>query len=200
MKKIILILFSALLMLGNFSCDKEEVNGKKRVELLPGDFPLATSGSSVSMTDLDNVSAALGHESPSSRSLAYTSATIFNNANQPCLYILNFNEGGWAIVSATRKFKPVIAMSSTGCFDLGSQLPDGLEIWKSEMIETVSKVEEKLSPEKIKEYENEWDRISPRSAAQPLTDHYSYTPQFSSDFNLTDYNSLRSIMDDCISN
>ena len=43
-------------------------------------------------------------------------------------------KGGWAVVSTTRKYKPILAFSDTGSMDLNNSIPEGLDIWKENMI------------------------------------------------------------------
>ena len=42
--------------------------------------------------------------------------TIKDQSNDPLIYVMNYPEGGWAIVSATRNFYPVLAFSDKNSF------------------------------------------------------------------------------------
>ena len=62
--------------------------------------------------------------------------TIANKMGQPIAYVVNNDEGGWVIVSATTDYHPILAYSDdeTGRFDVSSGLTNtGLSIWVDEI-------------------------------------------------------------------
>ena len=48
------------------------------------------------------------------------------------MHVVNYPEGGWAIISATRDYFPVLAHSDEGYFDLETVSLSGVEIWMAE--------------------------------------------------------------------
>lgn len=123
----------------------------------------SSQNAEISESDLDNISSILGHGN--SRSQTYEASVVYSENSLPCLYVLNFNDGGWAVVSATRNYKPILAFSSTGSIDLNEILPEGLDIWKESMVQTISNIEKVVPEDSIKLYRSEWERISPMSVS-----------------------------------
>lgn len=65
-------------------------------------------------------------------------STLKNRDGIPLLYIVNFqNNSGFVIVSATKKYKPILAYADTGSFDL-SNLPNGVSDWVNTLKESIS--------------------------------------------------------------
>ena len=56
---------------------------------------------------------------------------VKDQSNDPIMYIVNYPEGGWAIVSATRNFYPVLAYSDENSFELSSDMGP-VEAWIAE--------------------------------------------------------------------
>ena len=54
--------------------------------------------------------------------------TIFGDAGSPLLFIFNFEDGGFVIVSADKNVKPILAYSTTGAFLMGEVNPTA-ESW-----------------------------------------------------------------------
>ncbi|MDR2911095.1 MAG: Spi family protease inhibitor, partial [Bacteroidales bacterium] len=53
------------------------------------------------------------------------------------MYVINYPEGGWAIVSATRNYFPVLAHSDKGSFDLETASKSGVSVWMAETKEAM---------------------------------------------------------------
>lgn len=157
----------------------------------------------VTISDLDNLVKDL-HPSES-RAGGYTISTITDEKGQPCIYAINYSQGGWVLVSATKKYQPVIARNDEGYFNVSDSMPGGLEMWKDNMVSLISDVDSYVPQDTIELYKKEWAHISPQPAAVESSmsrsaqiDHYTDAPVFSSDFTQADYNRLRSIMADTI--
>ncbi len=197
MNRVILFLILPFLL---FSCTQDEPFPNTKHEVNPA---LATNNdeNEVTYTDLDNF---VKRFKPSgSRSNGYTLSTINNEAGEPAIYILNFDEGGWALISATKKYQPLLAFNDEGSFTINESMPGGVKLWKDAMVEYISKVEDILPEDSIAGFKSEWNAISPNPSPGPISpqvDHYIDSPFFHSDFTQEDYKRLRGIMADSIAN
>ncbi|MDR2911603.1 MAG: C10 family peptidase [Bacteroidales bacterium] len=59
------------------------------------------------------------------------------NGGNPAMYVVNYPEGGWAIVSATRNYFPVLAHSDKGSFNLENISESGVSVWMAETKEAM---------------------------------------------------------------
>lgn len=59
--------------------------------------------------------------------------TITNQVGQPIAYVVNNDEGGWVIVSATTDYHPVLAYSDSGTFDMQGIENTGVSVWINEI-------------------------------------------------------------------
>ena len=75
-------------------------------------------------TGINNVSRA------NAENLEYEQETIYTE-NKPQMYVFNFDEGGFVLVSATKKYFPILAYSEDGTFTTGKE-PIGLKMWLEE--------------------------------------------------------------------
>lgn len=65
-------------------------------------------------------------------------ATIDGEDGIALAYIINYSDDGWVIVSATKKYYPILAYAETGRFSLDGQSDnDGLSIWVSEISQAI---------------------------------------------------------------
>lgn len=162
----------------------------------------------VTCNDLDNL--VKGFNPSKSRAGGYTVSAIADSKGTPCIYVLNFNQGGWALVSATRKYQPILAHNDKGSFDVYGNMPGGLMLWKENTVNTISDVDNMVPQDTIEMYKKEWSAISPivrlqgASASDGVTrpksrvDHWTDAPVFHSDFTREDYDRLLGIMADTI--
>lgn len=204
MKKLILL----PLLLLFYSCAQDEpAPVTDSVDFTP--FSAAVQDeNSVTCNDLDNL--VKGSNPSKSRAGGYTVSTIADSKGTPCIYVLNFNQGGWALVSATRKYQPILAHNDKGSFDVNGNMPGGLMLWKENTVNTISEVDNLVPQDTIEMYKKEWSAISPiarlqgASSSEGVTrptsrvDHWTDAPVFHSDFTREDYDRLRGIMADSI--
>ena len=61
--------------------------------------------------------------------------TIFEKG-EPLMYVLNYSDGGFVIVSATKEFYPILAYSEDNNFDMSSSL-SGVEKWLNDTKEAI---------------------------------------------------------------
>jgi len=68
--------------------------------------------------------------------LANASVETVMDKNNPSMYVVNYPEGGWVIVGATRNYYPVLAYSDEGNFELNTEII-GLNGWLKETQEAI---------------------------------------------------------------
>lgn len=92
------------------------------------------------------------------------------DANEiPLFYIVNYsNDQGFIIISAKQNYKPVLAYSDKGHFDMANTGQTGVSIWLKEQQITISAIDE--LPDSIQaRYRAMWDRYNTRKEPLPQT-------------------------------
>ncbi len=56
-------------------------------------------------------------------------AIAIPDSDNPSYYIVNYQEGGWAVISADKRIEPVMAYAENGKISLDDQIPGGLIEW-----------------------------------------------------------------------
>lgn len=74
---------------------------------------------------------------PATRSSAEAESINDSNGN-PMVYVVNFNEGGFCIVSATKDYYPILAYSDEGRFSVSDIDNTGVSIWIEETEDAIS--------------------------------------------------------------
>lgn len=70
-----------------------------------------------------------------------------DEAGEPLMYVVNYSDGGFVIVSATRDYMPVLAYSNEGRFDISS-IEGGLGLWLDETKASV--IESGAKPDSVR--------------------------------------------------
>ena len=87
----------------------------------------------------------------------YTVSTIIDKMGKPAIYVVNYaNNGGFVLMSATKKFTPVLAYSQSGNYSLTGNVPDGVRTWQSGMVGTIAAVES-LPDDSTGRYVDQWN-------------------------------------------
>ncbi len=102
----------------------------------------------VSRTDIQNVLNGLTSSKPSCRKMRaktqskqYTIATIIDKLGNPAIYVINYaNDGGFVLVSATKKFTPVLAYAQSGNYSIAGVAPEGVRSWQEGMVSAIATV------------------------------------------------------------
>ncbi len=102
----------------------------------------------VSRTDIQNVLNGLTANKPSCRKMRaktqskqYTIATIIDKLGNPAIYVINYaNDGGFVLVSATKKFTPVLAYAQSGNYSIAGVAPEGVRSWQEGMVDAIATV------------------------------------------------------------
>lgn len=99
----------------------------------------------------------------------YTVNTIFDANGNPAINVVNFdNNGGFLLVSASKKHYPILAHSDKGHFSISNlDKPDEVAFWQSYMIESIinaevssDSIDSTWEPFLEKEQKPEFERIS----------------------------------------
>lgn len=67
--------------------------------------------------------------------------SVLGNDDKPLFYVVNYEQGGFLIMSADNRIYPVLAFSKTGAFPLNeNEYPSGLVDWMLDVMEYIEKV------------------------------------------------------------
>lgn len=105
-----------------------------------------------------------GKETPLKLSRAMNDVEFIKGENNTLLaYVINYDEGGWAIVSATKDYYPILAYSDTLKFQLDySEANLGLDIWIEEMSQAIKSSHE-LDSQASAQIALEWQKYTPET-------------------------------------
>ena len=125
--KIILI---TILCLGIISCSVEDINTSSISTEMEQDFHYVSSDEAIiianSFVQENGVIPVIKSEDLK----IMNHYSINDSSNQPLLHVINYDRGGFAIVSADDRLQPIQAYSESGSFDCNEEnYPLGLKIW-----------------------------------------------------------------------
>lgn len=63
--------------------------------------------------------------------------TIYNENGVPCMYVINYESGGFVIVSATKNYYPILAYSETGSMNVEEAMKTGFSVWSEKTIQKI---------------------------------------------------------------
>ena len=134
-------------------------------------------------------------ENTRTRSNDYTTSILFDNNGNASIYVVNFNNNeGFILISATKRYCPVLAYSDKGHFDITSIAESGIEDWKEETMGAIS-VSNTLPDDSIAKYRNLWKQYSNTSDnTQTKKNLKSVRPKFSD----PDMNAAQVILQDSV--
>ncbi len=81
------------------------------------------------------------------------------DAGDAAMHVINYDGGGWAIISATRDYIPVLAYSDEGSFEVTDDMGP-VDVWLSETKEAI-RVAANLDAEAKASIRAEWNRLEP---------------------------------------
>ncbi|MCM1451841.1 MAG: C10 family peptidase [Clostridium sp.] len=97
---------------------------------------------SVSEGDILSVVEKIGLDRKS-RAQDYSISSICDSKGKPCVYVVNFGSSeGYVLISATKKYDPVLAFSYKGHYTVGTNKHAGLRAFEKEMCEAIEYVDE----------------------------------------------------------
>ena len=85
------------------------------------------------------------------------SITTYKDGGRDIFYIINYDRGGFKLISATKVLNPVLAFSDTGKFN-GFDIPDGVDIWISQISDEI-KYRESLSKDSLFKTVDVWNTV-----------------------------------------
>ena len=125
-----------------FACNKE-VNQPFVEELSPEIIPMVENGTFVSISKATDIAEAFFgslSSSPATKSNYRISSTETirdsKNGENPMMYVVNYADGGFVIVGATKEYYPVLAYSEKNSFVYNENI-GGLVIWMEETKEAI---------------------------------------------------------------
>lgn len=91
----------------------------------------------------------------------YTIQVINGESGKPYIYIVNFeNNGGYLLISASKRYNPILAYSETGNFSIEHNI-DGLKEWENAIIFEIEKNED-LPMDSVRKYIELWSEYEPK--------------------------------------
>ena len=117
----------------------------------------------VTKTNLDNIIAKMRGcaQTRAAYSRNYTVQSINGESGKPCIYVVNFeNNGGYLLISASKRYNPILAYSETGNFSTEHHI-GGLKEWEHMIISEIEK-NEALPMDSVRQYLAVWSEYEPR--------------------------------------
>ena len=66
-----------------------------------------------------------------------TTYAVNDKENKPAFYIMNYEKGGFVILSADIRMGPILSVSEIGFFEINDEYPEGLNNWMSNIKESI---------------------------------------------------------------
>lgn len=131
-----------------YSCDNEsELDNtlkdsqvqKYQPHLDNSDFVSTEKATSIASSFIGDLKSSSGF----SRSISHLSENSYSiktieDAQTPLMYIINYTDGGFVIVCATKDYYPILAYSDVGYFDVDDKI-EGATQWLSETTQAIEK-------------------------------------------------------------
>ena len=108
------------------SPDKAEFVATRIAEFLPYDSSISGDGLIIDFNDNANQGVS---------SMIRTTYPVNDKNGKPAFYIVNYEKGGFIILSADIRMGPVLSISETGYFEVTADYPEGLNRWMSNIKE-----------------------------------------------------------------
>ena len=156
MKRINLILpmFATILFVASCSDGNNEILSEIDTNTSEMGIEL-TDSVKVNATEINNIVEDILSR-PKSRQSDYNIETITDDNGKELMYIVNYdNKGGFVVISATKKYYPVLAFNDSGNFKLDGDTPLGLSMWYKDIKGLITHVNN-LPPDSVVEYRAMW--------------------------------------------
>lgn len=184
------ILFPILILLA--ACTKDDsvnVNPTSVIEdnitTEINDFVSKSEASNVAglfFTDLGKKTKGKGSEAKISveqagKAVKSVETIFYESGNAPAMYLINYNGGGFVIISATKTYYPVLAYSDSNSLSLENfdKINDGLTIWKEEA-KLAIKESRDFSEERVSKMRGLWEAYETQTPtiSKKVTASYTY--------------------------
>ncbi len=95
---------------------------------------------------------------------------VIGREDMPVMHVVNYDGGGFVLVSGDKRLNPILAYSENNTFDCDEKkFPDGLKIWINEISETIEYIRENDLAQ-LEEMDKHWnDFISSQTSSRALT-------------------------------
>lgn len=132
-KNLVFYLFLSILI----SCSVEE---PEKSDMKNDAFDEIALESDVDMSVIDNIARKYSSK-PMTKSGGYMLSSIRDENGDVAMYVINFaDDAGFVVVSATKKYEPILAFSDKGNFNVNDEnMPDGVKQWKIDVVDVINK-------------------------------------------------------------
>lgn len=132
-KNLVFYLFISILI----SCSVEE---PEKSDMKNDAFDEIALESDVDMSVIDNIARKYSSK-PLTKSEGYTLSSIRDANGEVAMYVINFaDDAGFVVVSATKKYEPILAFSDKGNFNVNDEnMPVGVKQWKIDVVDVINK-------------------------------------------------------------
>lgn len=170
MKKISLFILSVLILtVLFFACNKEKK--LQNITNLEQQFMSGTSDSDVNFVPYDLAEQIAERMQPymldstqpwdgNFRDINSSMIIPEDESGKNALYIFNYTDGGFLIMSADKRYQPILAYGAQGSFNVNDTIPSALENWLSEMVENISFIKNDIYTENDDIGYYEWSLIN----------------------------------------
>ena len=99
--------------------------------------------------------------------------TVYGEDKMPSMYVINYEGGGFVIVSATKNYYPILAYSETNSIDVEKAKQSGFSIWMDETNWAI-KESDMQNAETLANMRSMWEayEILPATISDATSDHY----------------------------
>lgn len=189
MKKYLFLIFILLI-----ACNKEDVidysspilNGEDKANVIGNNSVSKVKASEVSNLFFSNLlnnkqinesDTRLSEEVNNTKTIKTIETMYYEESQKPLMYIINYDGGGFTIISATKSFYPILAYSdnSTISIDNIRNINEGLTIWAEE-VELAIKQSESLPEDVSSKIRNLWSAYETKEVDFSNTTQ-SFTPE-----------------------
>ena len=121
-------------------------------------FLTPQSSSAVTLEQAQQVAEHLGNTNVASFTTTLKTVSnryILTAEKQPALFVFNYQDGGFSIISADKHLMPVLAYSATGSYT-NTNKPGGLLIWEQKIAQTIVDAHATATPTAPEDVTREW--------------------------------------------
>lgn len=80
---------------------------------------------------------------------------VYNADDEPCMYVINYPQGGFIVISAVKDLYPVLAYNTEGYFDTKTDIP-GVKTWMNE-VDYLTANPEEINPDSLQKCRKMWE-------------------------------------------
>ena len=176
----------SMLLLGSCSSPEPGITDKVEHQIEAEDY-------SVSRADIQTVLSQLTRSNSSCRKMRaktaskqYTISTIIDQTGQPVIYVVNYaGNAGFVLLSATKKYIPVLAYSQNGNYSITGDLPDGVQQWQSATVSAIS-ANSILPNDSTNNFKDLWDGYIGVDTTVAQPEYHEQTETFNVDETFSD--------------